>query len=88
VHAGRVAFADWFKGYGLMIIVDHGEHYYSLSAHASRLLKEVDDIVYAGETIAQVGDTNSIKGAGLYFEIRQQGKPQDPLIWLKKGGNK
>ena len=88
VHAGRVAFADWFKGYGLMIIVDHGEHYYSLSAHASRLLKKVDDVVYAGETIAQVGDTNSIKGAGLYFEIRQQGKPQDPLKWLKKGGNK
>ena len=88
VYAGRVAFADWFKGYGLMIIVDHGEHYYSLSAHASQLLKKVDDVVYAGETIAQVGDTNSIKGAGLYFEIRQQGKPQDPLKWLKKGGNK
>jgi septal ring factor EnvC (AmiA/AmiB activator) len=87
VHDGRVIFADWFKGYGLMIIVDHGEHYYSLSAHASQLLKKVDDVVYAGETIAKVGDTNSIKGAGLYFEIRLRGKPQDPMKWLKKGGN-
>jgi len=88
VHDGRVAFADWFKGYGYMIIVDHGEHYYSLSAHASELLKKVDDIVAAGETIAHVGDTSSLKGAGLYFEIRYHGKPQDPLTWLKKGGNR
>lgn len=88
VHDGRVAFADWFKGYGYMIIVDHGEHYYSLSAHASRLLKKVDDIVIAGEEIAQVGDTSSIRGAGLYFEIRHHGKPQDPLKWLKKGGSR
>jgi septal ring factor EnvC (AmiA/AmiB activator) len=88
VHDGRVIFADWFKGYGLMIIVDHGEHYYSLSAHASQLLKKVDDVVFAGETIAHVGDTNSIKGAGLYFEVRLRGKPQNPLKWLKKGDNK
>jgi len=87
VHDGRVIFADWFKGYGLMIIVDHGEHYYSLSAHASQLFKKVDDVVFAGETIAEVGDTNSLKGAGLYFEIRLHGKPQNPLKWLKKGGN-
>ncbi len=88
VHDGRVAFADWFKGYGLMIIIDHGEHYYSLSAHASELLKKVNDVVSAGETIAHAGDTNSLKGAGLYFEIRHYGKPQDPLVWLKKGGNR
>lgn len=88
VHDGRVAFADWFKGYGFMIILDHGEHYYSLSAHASKLLKNVGDTVGAGETIAQVGDTNSIKGAGLYFEVRHHGKPQDPLRWLKKSGNR
>ncbi len=88
VHDGRVAFADWFKGYGFMIIIDHGEHYYSLSAHAAELLKTVGDTVGAGETIARVGDTNSIKGAGLYFEVRHHGKPQDPLRWLKKGGNR
>jgi len=88
VHSGRIAYADWFKGFGLMIIVDHGEHYYSLSAHASELLKKVDDVVAAGETIALAGDTNSLKGPGLYFEIRHHGKPQDPLIWLKKGGNR
>ncbi len=85
VHDGRVVFADWFKGYGYMIIIDHGESYYSLSAHASSLLKKVDDIVSAGETIALVGDTNSIKGECLYFEIRHHGKPQDPLKWLKRG---
>jgi len=88
VHDGRVIFADWFKGYGLMLIVDHGEHYYSLSAHASQLFKKVDDVVFADETIAKVGDTNSLKGAGLYFEIRLRGKPQNPLKWLKKGGNR
>jgi septal ring factor EnvC (AmiA/AmiB activator) len=71
-----------------MIIIDHGEHYYSLSAHASELLKKVNDVVSAGETIAHAGDTNSLKGAGLYFEIRHHGKPQDPLAWLKKGGNR
>jgi murein hydrolase activator len=88
VHDGRVAFADWFKGYGFMIIIDHGEHYHSLSAHAAELLKNVGDTVAAGETIARVGDTNSIKGAGLYFEVRQHGKPQDPLKWLRKGAHR
>jgi len=88
VYDGRVVFSDWFKGYGNMIIIDHGENYYSLSAHASKLLKNVDDIVKEGETIAFVGDTNSIKGSCLYFEIRHHGKPQDPLKWLKKNGNR
>ena len=86
IHDGRVVFADWFKGYGHMIIIDHGESYYSLSAHASKLFKQVDDIVRAGETIALVGDTNSIKGDCLYFEIRHHGKPQNPIAWLARGG--
>lgn len=85
VHHGQIVFSDWFKGYGYMIIVDHGDSYYSLSAHASQLLKNVNDVVRAGETIALVGDTNSIKGDCLYFEIRHHGKPQNPLSWLKKG---
>lgn len=84
IHDGRVVFADWFKGFGYMIIVDHGDSYYSLSAHASELLKKVDDTVRAGETIALVGDTSSIKGSCLYFEIRHHGKPQNPLAWFKK----
>ena len=60
VHDGNVVFADWFKGFGYMIIIDHGEHYYTLSAHASELLKKVGDTVFAGESIARVGDSSSI----------------------------
>ncbi|MFC1591772.1 murein hydrolase activator EnvC family protein [Thermodesulfobacteriota bacterium] len=88
IYDGKVIFSDWFKGYGNIIIIDHGDNYYSLSAHASSLLKKVDDIVHEGETIALVGDTSSIKGSCLYFEIRHHGKPQNPLRWLKKGGNR
>jgi murein hydrolase activator len=84
IHDGRVVFADWFKGYGHMIIIDHGESYYSLSAHASKLFKSVDDIVRSGDVIALVGDTNSMKGDCLYFEIRHHGTPQNPLVWLKR----
>ncbi|MEI6125044.1 MAG: peptidoglycan DD-metalloendopeptidase family protein [Pseudomonadota bacterium] len=83
IYDGKVVYADWFKGYGYTMIIDHGENYYSLVAHASKLLKNVGDFVAEGETIALVGDTNSIKGACLYFEIRYHGKPQDPLTWLK-----
>ncbi len=88
VYDGKVIFADWFKGFGYMIIIDHGENYYSLSAHASKLFKNVGEFVSEGETVALVGDTSSIKGSCLYFEIRYHGKPKNPLKWLKKGGNK
>ena len=83
VHAGRVVFADWFKGYGNLIIIDHGQSYYSLSAHASRLIKQVDETVAAGEVIAFVGDTASLRGPCLYFEIRHHGTPQNPEKWLR-----
>ena len=82
VYAGRVLYADWFKGYGKILIIDHGEGYYTLSGHASALLKNVGEVVQEGEIIALVGDTGSLKGACLYFEIRQRGKPLDPLEWL------
>jgi len=84
VYDGKVVFADWFKGYGNLIIIDHGENYYSLSAHASRLVKKVGDIVEEGQTIAYVGDTSSLKGNCLYFEIRHHGKPQNPMKWLAR----
>lgn len=83
IFNGKVVFADWFKGYGFMMIIDHGEGYFSLLAHASKLLKRINDLVQEGETVALVGDTNSIKGSCLYFEIRHHGNPQDPLNWLK-----
>ncbi len=84
VHEGRVLYSDWFKGYGKILIIDHGEGYYTLSGHASSLLKGVGEEVRAGEVVALVGDTGSLKGSCLYFEIRQRGKPLDPLEWLSK----
>ncbi len=83
IFDGRVVFADWFKGYGNMIIIDHGEHYYSISAYACELLKQVDDIIMQGEPIALVGDAGSMKGNCLYFEIRHRGKPQNPMAWIR-----
>lgn len=83
VHDGTVVFADWIKGYGFVMIIDHGESYYSLLGHASKLLKKAGDQVKAGEPVALVGDSYSLQGACLYFEIRHHGKPQDPLLWLR-----
>ena len=83
IHNGKVLYADWFKGYGNMIIVDHGEGYYSISAHLSEILKKVGERVEAGEVIALAGDTGSLKGTCLYFELRHHGKPLDPAQWLK-----
>jgi septal ring factor EnvC (AmiA/AmiB activator) len=82
VYDGRVLYSDWFKGYGKILIIDHGEGYYTLSGHASSLLKKVGEDVQTGEVVALVGDTGSLKGPCLYFEIRQRGKPLDPLEWL------
>lgn len=84
VYNGRVLYADWFKGYGKILIIDHGEGYYTLSGHASALLKGVGEEVRRGEVVALVGDTGSLKGPCLYFEIRQRGKPLDPLEWLAR----
>jgi len=83
VYDGQVIFADYFKGYGNMIIVDHGGGYFSLYAHASRILKKVGSPVGRNEIVASVGDTDSIRGAILYFEIRYQGKPVDPAPWFR-----
>jgi septal ring factor EnvC (AmiA/AmiB activator) len=83
VYDGQVIFADYFKGYGNMVIVDHGGGYFSLYAHASRILKKVGSPVGRNEIVASVGDTDSIKGALLYFEIRFQGKPVDPAPWFR-----
>jgi septal ring factor EnvC (AmiA/AmiB activator) len=80
---GTVIYSDWFKGYGNIIIIDHGDGYYTLFGHVSELFKKVGDQVNAEEIIGLVGDTGSLKGANLYFEIRHHGKPLDPLDWLK-----
>jgi septal ring factor EnvC (AmiA/AmiB activator) len=83
VAAGRVRFADWFKGYGKLVILDHGEGYYSLYAQADELDVSVGEKVAAGQILGTVGDTGSLVGTSLYFEIRKNGVPQDPLHWLQ-----
>jgi septal ring factor EnvC (AmiA/AmiB activator) len=84
VEAGTVIFADRFSGYGKMIIIDHGQRYYTVYAHLDELMKRVGESVKRGETIASVGDSDSLKGPRLYFEIRKDGKPMDPMAWLRK----
>ena len=82
VHYGRVIFSDYLRGYGLLLIIDHGDGYMSLYAHNQTLLKEVGDWVSGGETIATLGNTGGQNRAGLYFEIRHNGKPRNPRPWL------
>lgn len=84
VAGGTVVFADHFSGYGNMLIIDHGERYYSVYAHLSELLKKSGDSVRRGEAIGRVGDSDSLSGARLYFEIRKDGRPVDPLPWFRK----
>ena len=84
IHRGRVAFADWLQGLGLLVIVDHGGGYMSLYGHNEALLKESGDWVEPGEPIAQVGDTGGQARPGLYFEIRLNGEPVNPNAWMAK----
>ncbi len=84
-EGGEVVFAEWFKGYGNMIIIDHGDHIYTLYAHAEEIYKAKGDTVKKDEVIGTVGDSGSMKGPVLHFEVRHHGKPVDPLKWLKKG---
>ena len=85
VFQGRVLYASWFQGYGNMIIIDHGNNYYTVYAHLEEAFKSKGDVVETREVIATVGDTGSLEGAKLYFEVRHHGKPQNPMVWLKKG---
>ena len=87
VHAvahGRVAFADWLKGFGLLLILDHGDGYLTLYAQNEALLKDVGDWVEAGAAIATSGASGGAAQAGLYFELRHQGRPLDPKPWFAR----
>lgn len=84
VFKGKVKYADWFKGYGNLIILDHGGNYYTLYAHADQILVNAGDQVDTRQVLGKVGDTDSVKGAHLYFEVRANGKPEDPQRWLAK----
>jgi murein hydrolase activator len=84
VEKGTVVFADRFSGYGRMIVVDHGERYYTIYAHLSEMFKENGDLVKRGETLGLVGDSDSLAGAELYFEMRKDGRSLDPVPWFRK----
>jgi murein hydrolase activator len=83
VSQGRVVYADWLAGLGLLIIIDHGDGYMSLYGHNARLYESVGQHVAAGQTIAQAGDSGGSARPELYFEIRKEGKPLDPRLWLR-----
>ncbi len=85
VKFGKVLFSNWFKGYGNLIIIDHGDSYYTLYAHARELYKTEGDRVETDEVIGTVGDTGTMDGAKLHFEVRHHGNPIDPIKWLKQG---
>ncbi len=86
VHGGRVVFADWLRGAGLLVILDHGNGYLSLYGHNQSLLKSAGDVVKAGEAISTVGNSGGQDSSGLYFAIRQQGRPSDPAQWCRAQG--
>ena len=84
VASGRVRFAGWFRGYGRLVILDHGDRFYTVCGHLGDVLVRVDDEVAAGQVIGTVGDTGSLSGPGLYFEVRQGGDAVDPVAWLRR----
>ena len=86
VHGGRVVFADWLRGAGLLVILDHGNGYLSLYGHNQSLLRDAGEIVKAGDPIATVGTSGGQETAALYFAIRQQGRPSDPAQWCRTQG--
>lgn len=83
IHHGRVVYADWLRGSGLLLIVDHGDGYMSLYAHNQSLLRDVGEWVSAGTPVSTVGDTGGQGRNALYFEVRHKGKPVDPSRWCR-----
>jgi len=84
VYGGHVVYTGWFKGYGNLIILDHDNEYYTLYAHVAEILVREGDDVKQGQRIGTVGETGSLEGPRLYFEVRYQGKPQNPEQWLRQ----
>ncbi len=84
VAAGRVVFADWLRGFGNLLIIDHGKGYMSLYGNNETLYKQVGDVLRGGDTIAAVGNSGGNEDSGLYFELRHEGKPLDPMKWITR----
>ncbi|HEU4403594.1 MAG TPA: peptidoglycan DD-metalloendopeptidase family protein, partial [Candidatus Polarisedimenticolia bacterium] len=88
VFDGRVIFSDWFKGYGQMLVLDHRDGYLSIYGHVEERLVTTGQEVRQGDLIARSGEGGSFDTPGLYFEIRHEGKPEDPTLWLRGSGNR
>ena len=86
VHHGRVVYADWLRGFGLLLVIDHGDGYMTLYGHNQALLKEVGEWIATGEVIALTGASGGSGNRGLYFALRYQGKPLDPERWCRGRG--
>ena len=84
VYAGKVIFAEWFKGFGQLVIVNHGSGYHTLYGNLSEIFSKVGDIIRENQVIGKVGTSGVLNAPGIYFEIRYKGKPLDPTQWLKK----
>ena len=84
VAAGRVVFADWLRGFGNLLIIDHGKGYMSLYGNNETLYKQVGDVLHGGDTVAAVGNSGGNENSGLYFELRHEGKPLDPMKWVTR----
>jgi septal ring factor EnvC (AmiA/AmiB activator) len=84
VHAGRVVFANWMRGFGNLLIVDHGDNVMTLYAHLQRFDVEVGAQVTRGDTLAAVGDSGGRDSPALYFEVRKDGDPIDPSDWIAR----
>lgn len=85
VFDGRVVYANWLQGYGLLMILEHGDGYMTLYGNNESLTQQVGDQIEAGSVIALTGNTGNIAQSGLYFEVRHQGKPKNPLRWCRRG---
>lgn len=82
IAAGQVVFADWLRGFGNLLIIDHGKGYMSLYGNNETLYKQVGDVLHGGDTVAAVGNTGGNEDSGLYFELRHESRPFDPMTWL------
>ena len=87
IAAGRVVYADWFKGYGLLLIIDHGSGYHSLYGNLSEIFLKTGDILISGTVVGKTGQSGLMNFPTVYFEIRHKGKPVDPMAWLKKNSS-
>ena len=84
IGAGEVVYADWFQGFGRLLVVDHGDHVISLYGHTSDIVVHVGDTIHSHQVVAKVGESSALGEPALYFEIRHHTEPQDPLLWLRQ----